>query len=251
MIRLTVWGENHHEQHDQIVRDIYPDGMHTTIARAVEADGDIVARTATLDQPDHGLTDEVLNETDVLAWWGHVRHGDVADDVVERVHKRVLEGMGLLALHSAHFSKIFIRLMGTACSLTWRSEGETERVWVCNPGHPIARGVPPYFELEREEMYGEPYAVPDPDETVFVSWFEGGEVFRSGLCYHRGAGRIFYFRPGDQEFPTYHDAHVQRVIRNATRWLAPQGDRWAEEVVNVTLDKAPQPFTPRGKGMKP
>ena len=137
-------------------------------------------RTATLDEPDHGLTEAVLAETDVLTWWGHVAHDEVSDDVVERVHARVLDGMGLVVLHSGHFSRIFQRLMGTTCDLKWREDGRRERLWVVDPSHPIAEGLGESFVLAEEEMYGEHFDIPAPDELVFVSWFEGGEVFRSG-----------------------------------------------------------------------
>lgn len=240
MVRVTVWGENVHDREDAEVRRVYPDGMHTCIADALRKDQGIGASTATLDQAEHGLSERVLDGTDVLTWWGHVAHDRVEDPVVDRVQKRVLEGMGLIVLHSAHFSKIFRRLLGTPCSLCWREAGERERLWVCNPGHPIAAGIDRYIELEHEEMYGEPFAVPNPDEVVFVSWFRGGEVFRSGLCYTRGAGRIFYFRPGHETYPTYHDPNIQRVLCNAVKWAAPRGDRWVDRCVNVPPDRAPE-----------
>jgi len=189
--------------------------------------------TATLQEAEHGLSESRLAETDVLTWWGHKAHGDVSDAVVDRVQRRVLEGMGLIVLHSGHYSKIFKRLMGTTCSLTWREAGERERLWVCNPGHPIAEGIGTYFELPREEMYGEPFAVPPPEEQVFISWFEGGEVFRSGNCYMRGNGKIFYFRPGHETYPTYYDAHVRRVIANAAEWARPPAARWIDSCPNA------------------
>jgi trehalose utilization protein len=183
-------------------------------------------RTATLDEPEHGLTDAVLAETEVLTWWGHVAHDEVSDEVVERVHRRVLDGMGLIVLHSGHFSRIFQRLMGTTCNLKWREAGEHERLWVVDPGHPIAEGLGESFLIEHEEMYGEHFDIPAPDRLVFVSWFSGGEVFRSGCCYGRGRGRIFYFRPGHEEYPTFFNPGVRRVIANAARWASgPSGDR--------------------------
>ena len=143
----------------------------------------------------------MLAETDVLTWWGHAAHGDVDDAIVERVQRHVLSGMGLIALHSAHFSKIFIRLMGTTCSLDWRAENDRELIWTVAAGHPIAQGIPHPLVIEREEMYGELFDIPQPDELVFVSSFTGGEVFRSGCCYRRGQGRVFYFRPGRPGVP--------------------------------------------------
>jgi len=178
-------------------------------------------RTATLDEPEHGLTEAVLDQTDVLIWWGHKAHGEVADEVVDRVQCRVLEGMGLLVLHSGHYSKIFKRLMGATCSLKWREATDKERLWNVNPAHPITAGIGEYFELPAEEMYGEPFGIPDPDELLFISWFSGGEVFRSGATWRRGHGRVVYFRPGHETYPSYHDKNVRRVIANAVRWARP------------------------------
>jgi trehalose utilization protein len=232
-LRVVVWGENVHEHANPAVGRLYPEGMHEAIASFLRASGGgLDVSTAVLQEPEHGLAEERLARTDVLAWWGHMAHGQVADAVVERVHRRVLEGMGLIVLHSGHYSKIFRRLMGTSCSLTWRDAGERERLWVCNPGHPIAAGIDRCLELEVEEMYGEPFGIPPPDEQVFISWFEGGEVFRSGCCWRRGNGRIFYFRPGHELYPTYRHAGVQRVIANAVRWAAPQGT-WTDSCPNV------------------
>jgi trehalose utilization protein len=216
--RVIVWGENVHEQTNETVRSIYPGGMHQCIASALNSDSQLSASTATLQEPEHGLSQARLSETDVLAWWGHAAHGDVDDAVVERVVEHVWQGMGLLLLHSAHFSKVFLKLMGSPCNLSWREAGERERLWVTTPGHPIAAGLPNHFELENEEMYGEPFGVPEPLETVFISWFQGGEVFRSGLTYRRGAGNIFYFRPGHETYPTFHDENVQLVLKNAVKW---------------------------------
>ena len=246
MIRVTVWGENVHEYKHPVVHDLYPEGMHRCIADGLaEADG-ITARCATLQDPEHGLTDDVLAATDVLTWWGHAAHGQVDDTVVERVQRRVWEGMGLIVLHSGHYSKIFKRLMGTSCSLTWREAGEKERLWVCNPGHPIAAGIDRYFELPNTEMYGEPFGIPTPDEQVFISWFEGGEVFRSGCCWKRGQGRIFYFRPGHETYPIYHDRNVKLVLKNAVRWARPDGQIWKDGAPNIPIEQAPEPLTRKG-----
>jgi trehalose utilization protein len=219
-IRVTVWGEFRHELKNAKVAAIYPNGMHEAIAEGLRADPRFSVRTATLDQPEHGLSDAILAATDVLTWWGHIAHHEVADVIVERVRARVLEGMGLIVLHSGHFSKIFKVLMGTTCNLKWREAGERERIWIVEPSHPIAEGLGEYFELEQEEMYGERFDIPAPETLVMVSWFKGGEVFRSGCCYTRGKGRIFYFRPGHETYPTYYDPNVRRVIANAVRWAA-------------------------------
>ena len=220
-MNVTVWSEYRHEKKNPRVAALYPQGMHETIAAALRKDPALSVRTATLDEPRHGLTKEVLDQTDVLLWWGHVAHGEVADEVVADVRRRVLEGMGFIALHSAHYAKIFKALMGDTCSLKWRESTDKERLWVVCPSHPIAAGLPEHFELPQEEMYGEPFGIPTPDELIFLSWFTGGEVFRSGATWRRGAGKVFYFRPGHETYPTYHDANVQRVILNAVHWARP------------------------------
>ena len=237
-LRVTVWGENVHEQEEADVRARYPDGMHGAIAGAIAAllGDEVSVRTATLQEPEHGLTDEVVRATDVLTWWGHAAHHEVDDAVVDRVCDAVLGGMGLVALHSAHYAKPFKRLLGTSCSLRWRNEGERELVWTVDAAHPIAAGVPHPIVIEAQEMYGEHFDIPSPDELVFVSSFAGGEVFRSGCCFRRGAGRIFYFSPGDQDYPVYHEPSVQRVVANAVRWAAPQ----------VRHDVPDSPESPRG-----
>lgn len=247
-IRVTVWGENVHEQTNKIVSGIYPTGMHQAIADSLNRDAGLSATTATLQDPEHGLSEAKLNETDVLIWWGHCAHGEVSDPVVDRVCDAVWSGMGAIFLHSAHFSKPFKRLMGSPCNLTWREAGERERVWLTSRNHPIAAGLPDHFELENEEMYGEPFGVPDPMETVFVSWFQGGEVFRSGLTYKRGAGSVFYFRPGHETYPTYHDVNVQRVIQNAVKWAYNPSARLADPnaAPNVPVDQALEPIVERG-----
>ena len=218
--RVTVWNEFRHERQDPRVAKIYPEGIHEALAQHLRSEG-FPVRTATLDQPEHGLSDETLVWTDVLLWWGHIAHEEVRTEVVERIQERILGGMGLIALHSSHFSKIFKRLMGTSCNLKWRLSGEREHLWVVAPGHPIVEGLTESFVISSEEMYGEPFDIPVPDELVLISWFEGGEVFRSGCCFHRGKGKIFYFRPGEQTYPTYHQPDVLRIISNAVRWAAP------------------------------
>jgi trehalose utilization protein len=219
MLNVTVWNENRHEQTSEEVRSVYPNGIHGAIAEFLKEDFEV--KTATLDEPEHGLSEEVLNNTDVLLWWGHIAHEEVSDEIVNRVHQRVLDGMGLIVLHSGHFSKIFKKLMGTGCDLKWREADEKERMWVVDPTHPIAEGLGEKIELEREEMYGEHFDIPAPDELVFVSWFEGGEVFRSGCTYKRGQGKVFYFRPGHETYPTYYHKDIQRVMKNAVAWAKP------------------------------
>lgn len=222
-LRVTVWNEFRHEREDDAVKAIYPDGMHVTLANRLKQESGFDVGTATLDEPEHGLTDEVLNATDVLIWWGHRAHEAVSDEVAAKVQQRVWDGMGLIVLHSAHYSKPFKALMGTSCSLKWRVSTDNERIWIVKPGHPIARGLPEYINIEQEEMYGELFDIPEPDELIMISWFKGGEVFRSGCTYTRGLGKIFYFRPGHETYPTFHIPQVQHVIANGVRWAAPSG----------------------------
>lgn len=223
MIRVTVWNENIHDREDDRVKAIYPNGLHGAIADALREDENarFEVRTATLDSPEQGLPDEVLDQTDVLFWWGHVAHNQVEDSLVERIAARVRDGMGLIVLHSGHYSKVFRRLMGTECRSKWWEENDRERLFCIIPGHPISEGLPEYFELPREETYCEHFNIPTPDELVFLSWFSGGAVLRSGCCYHYGTGKIFYFQPGHETFPTYLDPNIRRVLRNAAAWAAP------------------------------
>jgi len=238
MIRVTVWNENVQERWDELsvnepeevrarltanaqeVRKVHPNGIHNTLAGIFDGIDDIVVRTATLEQPENGLTDEVLDNTDVLIWWGHVAHEKVSEEVAEKVLQRVLQGMGFIPLHSAHLCKPMRKLLGTSCTLQWR-DGDFCRVWNTMPGHPIAQGVDPMFELEPEEMYGEFFDIPQPDDLVFISWFRGGEVFRSGCAWNRGYGKMFYFEPGHETNTAFYNENVRKIIRNAVRWAAP------------------------------
>jgi trehalose utilization protein len=237
MVKVTVWNENRHEKNNPVVGGIYPNGIHGAIADFLMKAGFEVG-TATLDEPEHGLTDHVLNQTDVLIWWGHLAHHEVEETIVDKVYQRVLKGMGLIVLHSGHASKIFSKLLGTPTGqLKWREADEKERIWVIDPAHPIASGLGEYIELPQEEMYGEHFNIPAPDHLVFVSWFEGGEVFRSGVTYHRGQGKIFYFRPGHETYPTYYNKEIQKVIENGVRWAVPS--RTAEPVYGNTAPLEP------------
>ena len=228
MIRVTVWNENKHETTSERIRAVYPDGIHGQIAKFLGGEDDFEVRTATLfdmetglKNPECGLTQEIIDNTDVLIWWGHVAHKEVPDEIVDRIQEAVLKGMGMIFLHSAHHSKPFKRLMGTSCNLCWRDEGDMERVWVVDPGHQITQGIGRCFELEHEEMYGEPFGIPEPQKVVLMGWYEGGEVFRSGCCYIRENGKIFYFQPGHEAYPTYYNKDVQTIIKNAIRWAVP------------------------------
>lgn len=230
-MNVVVWNENQHEKTKPIITEMYPGGLHEYIASFLQCD-DIHVKTATLDDPDCGLTDELLAETDVLLWWGHKAHGSVPDEVAERVQRHILAGMGLIVLHSGHHSKVFKKLMGTTCNLRWR-DGARERIWTVKPNHPIAAGIPETFVLDPEEMYGEPFDVPEPMETIFMGWFNGGEVIRSGCTWVRGNGKIFYFQPGHETNRSFQNEYVQTILKNAVRWACP--------VAKIYYDKCPHP----------
>lgn len=225
MIRVTIWNEfrqeNEHTENSRRILDLYPGGIHMKLKEILMTQEDLVIQTVTMDMPEHGLTHSLLNETDVLIWWAHVAHHEVSDEVVERVHEYILKGMGFIALHSAHMCKVLRRTLGTSGSLSWRDDDHC-RVWNVAPTHPIAEGIPTSFELPGEEMYGEPFDIPKPDDLIFISWFRGGEVFRSGATFSRGYGKIFYFQPGHETNDAYHNPYVQRIITNAVNWAAPK-----------------------------
>lgn len=221
-IKVTIWNEGRHEKTNAVAKETYPIGIHNTIKENLEKFGDAFEiRTVLLDDPDQGLTDELLRDTDVLLWWGHMAHEEVKDELVDKIVDRVYnEGMGFIALHSAHMSKPFRRIVGTSGQLSW-GRAMRELVWNIMPQHPIAEGIPEFFELESEEMYGEPFRIPQPDELVFSSWFESGNIFRSGVCYYRGISKIFYFQPGHETCPNFNNENVMRIIRNAILWAKP------------------------------
>jgi trehalose utilization protein len=231
-LRVTVWNEGAQDDSEPGILTAYPNGIHSAIAEGLREllPDDSTITVATLDLPEHGLAPEVLANTDVLVWWGHLRHKFVSDDVVTRIHERVLDGMGLVLLHSSHFSKIFIKLMGTSCSIRYRDASERQVVWPIFPGHPIAAGITSPIVIQQDEMYGEYFDIPIPDELVFISSWEGGEVFRSGITYLRGNGKVFYFSPGHETYPVYFDPQIRRVIANAVRWASPR-----DSLVPLTL----------------
>lgn len=219
-MNVLIWNENQHEKKDENVAKIYPEGIHGCLKSFLESD-DINITTATLDDENCGITKEILENTDVLLWWGHCNHGDVPDEVALMVKDAVLSGMGAIFLHSAHHSKPFKLIMGTSCNLSWREDGDSERIWVTKPGHPILDGIDRYFDLPHEETYAEPFDIPNPDEVILISSYSGTEVFRAGCTFNRGAGKIFYFQPGHETFPTYYDENVRTVIKNAVKWVKP------------------------------
>ena len=226
MIRVTVWNEIEDYSGFPAIAAVYPDGLNAAIAGFLGNNADFSVTTAHLDQPECGFSEELLSNTDVLIYWAHKRHGEVPDEIADRVGRHVRGGMGVIFLHSAHFAKAFQKLMGTTCALKWYEGDEvSENLWLVNPGHPIAEGVSDPVKLGHEEMYGEFFDIPTPDESVFIGWFSTGFVFRSGNVWNRGYGKVFYFQPGHETYPIYKNADIQRVIENAVRYVAPRGER--------------------------
>ena len=218
-MKITIWNEYKHEKENEQVGALYPEGIHGALAHHLSGIDGFEVTTAWLDQPDHGLPQSLIDQTDVMLWWGHRAHNELSDEAAQRVQAAVQRGMGFIALHSAHYSKPFRLLMGTSCALSWRVGNDHERLWLVDPTHPIADGVNRYIDLPEVEMYGEFFDVPTPEELVFVSWFSGGEVFRSGMVWKRGYGKIFYFRPGHETIPIYKNKDVLRVIENACSYV--------------------------------
>jgi trehalose utilization protein len=243
VVRALVWDENP----PHAPKAIYPDSINGAVAEGLRkfGEGRIEARTANLDDHEQGITEAALAVTDVLLWWGHARHGLVNEQTVALVADRVRnQGMGFVALHSAHYSKTFQAVVGGPGHLKggWREMDppEPEEIYVTAPWHPIAKGVTD-FRLEHEEYYGAPFDVPPPLVMVFQSRFPyDGRSFPTGLCWTvgkgidpdftcgpgqgigqgEGIGRVFYFRPGHETIPTYYDERVQRIITNAVMWCA-------------------------------
>ncbi|MDR1092520.1 MAG: ThuA domain-containing protein [Clostridiales bacterium] len=220
MVKVTVWHETVPAEESEGVRKVYPEGLGAAVAAFLKVEN-FQTRCAYLGEKDDGLPEEVLRDTDALIWWGHGKHHLVSDETVKRVVEYVNRGMGAIFLHSAHLAKPFKALLGTSCTLQWREAGEREIVWAVNPAHPIAAGLDAHFTIEHEEMYGEPFDIPEPDELVFIGWFKGGNVFRCGAAYRRGRGKVFYFQPGHETYPVYRQKEVRHVICNAVRWAAP------------------------------
>ncbi|WP_026669338.1 ThuA domain-containing protein [Butyrivibrio sp. AE3006] len=222
MIRVTIWNEYKHEQELDVVKKVYPDGIHGCIKAFLSKEDDFEVRTATFIDEEHGLTEEVLDNTDVLIYWSHALQDEFSDEVADRIKRHVLSGMGLIALHSAHYSKMLRLLMGTTMTLKWKHD-ESEKLWCTAPTHPIAKGLPECIDIPEEEMYGESFDIPKPDDVVFTGWFSNGYVFRSGCTFTRGKGKIFYFQPGHETCPTYYIPEIQRIIVNAVRYCNPDG----------------------------
>ena len=232
-IRVTVWNEFRHEKTDPEAKAVYPNGLHATIKEFLDKNDDMEVRLAALDDPEQGLPDEVLNNTDVLLWWGHCSHWEVKDELAEKVRQRVYrDGMGFIALHSGHHSKPFKAIVGCTGDLQW-GDNQKEVMWNLFPSHPIADGIPEAFDIEEDELYSEPFFIPQPDQLVFASWFENGNIFRSGCCFFRGLGKVFYFQPGHETCRSFYNPYCQKIITNAVRWAKPQKTSVVEDCPHV------------------
>lgn len=235
MTKVTIYNEFIHEKIYENVKSVYPDGIHSVLKDFLEK-SDCSVNLAHFDQKNHGLSEEILSKTDVLVFWSHCKQNEFSDEVSKNIQKHVLSGMGLVALHSAHFSKPVKMLLGTSMTLRWKHD-DRQRIFCTAPNHQIAQGIPPFFEIPKEEMYGEYFDIPKPDDVIFTSWFESGEVFRSGCTFTRGNGRIFYFQPGHEEYPVYYQSEIQKIITNAVKWCAKKTFR--PEILECTEVKIP------------
>lgn len=221
MIRITIYNEYIHEQEYDDIRKVYPNGIHGCLKEFFDTVEGFETNVATFDMTEHGLSEQVLQNTDVLIFWSHARQDEFSEAVADRVCEHIRRGMGFIGLHSAHYSKIMKKILGTSMTLKWR-HGDREKLWCINRSHPIAYKVPEMIELPEEEMYGEYFDIPKPDDIVFMGWFAGGEVFRSGCTFTRGFGKIFYFQPGHEEYPIYYRDEIRQILENAVRFCNPQ-----------------------------
>ncbi|MBI1353570.1 MAG: trehalose utilization protein ThuA [Acidobacteria bacterium] len=228
-VRVLVWSERSEPV------EVYPAGINGEVASIFAADRGVEVSVANMLDPEQGLSEAALAQTDVLVWFGHRSHADVLPEVVDRVVRRVTaDGMGFLPLHSAHYSLPFVRLMELEAAeqgvrLTgrvgsWgavRNKGEPERVQILLPAHPIAKGLTA-FTIEGTEEYANPFVAPPAEEKVLAGAWEGGEQDGSdGLAWTVGKGKVFYFRPGHETRPIFRQPEVRAVLRNAVLWLAP------------------------------
>lgn len=225
-IKVTVWSEGLPEREVHAVKS-YPNDINNAIAAFLRNDPDLEITVRDISMDECGLSQEIIDNTDVLVYWSHLYNNKVPDEVANRIVSAVLQrGMGFMPLHSGLFCKAGSMLLGKCgAGGKYRECGERARVWVINRAHPITAGLEDdWFDIEYDEMYGEPFGVPTPDELIFITWFQGGEVLRSGMTWNRGAGKVFYFQPGHEEWPIYtENKYVQKVITNAVKWLKPAG----------------------------
>lgn len=245
-MNITVFNENIDElgldpkraDKTAALLEVHPNGIHNTLKDLFDEMDDVNVRTATQDQEECGLSKEVLDNTDVLVFWAHRGHDDFPDEIAENIHQRVISGMGLILLHSAHHSKVLKRTLGTSGDLRWRDDTYC-RIFCVNPTHPISEGIPENFELGIEECYGECFDIPKPDDVVFLSWYDIGEVLRSGCTWTRGYGKIFYFQPGHESNLSYKHPYVRQILKNAVNWVKPikYKTTFGAPHINVTFEE--------------
>jgi trehalose utilization protein len=214
-IRVLLWSEQTEP------RDVYPKGISGALADYFNKLPGFEAKTATLNDPEAGLSDAVLSQTDVLIWFGHKKHNAVPDEAVDRVIKHVRErGMGFIGLHSAHYSKPLKKLLNASGS--WRSyvnHGKPEQMWIVLPDHPIAKGVND-FTIPKTELYAEPFQVPPPEAVIVEGTWESGHRSREVMTWTIGKGRMVYIRAGHEEYPIYFMPQMQRLVANSVEWAA-------------------------------
>lgn len=222
-MNITIFNEYHPNEHTGKAEKNYPGGIHIALKSIFESqEYDVV--TATQEQACNGLTDEILDNTDVLLWWSKNWDNELLNSVADKVVSRIREGMGAVFLHSAKNSKPFLRLTGTTSAtapVSWKEPGESERLFVVSPAHPIAEGIPSGYVIPNEEPYCEYFDIPKPDDIVFLGGFGNGMCIRAGVTFTRGAGKIFFFQPGHDSFPVYNDKVIRRIILNAVNWAKP------------------------------
>ena len=263
-LKVLVWDEQQEAQ-----KKAYENFLGNHIAEHLKKQPGLALRSVSINESQQGLSDENLEWAEAILWWGHVRHKDVDDAAVGKVIARLKAGKcGLVAIHSAHWSKPFkaamwerhqqdvlsripaadrgsvilktlpkeggadvartemrdgkieITLVVPNCGLgSWRADGAPSHVEVKAPDHPIAKGVPARFDVKQTEMYNEPFTVPAPDTVVFAESWDKGEKFRAGCCWKVGEGRVFYFRPGHETYPVFHQPETLQIAHNAALWV--------------------------------
>jgi len=212
-LRVLLWSERTEPV------EIYPTGINGALADYLNKQDGIEAKTAQLSDPEAGLGEAALANADVLIWFGHKKHKDVPDEIVERVVRHIRErGLGFIALHSAHYSKpLKVALQASGSWSDYQNRGWAEQVWVVSPNHPLAKGLKD-FTLPKEEIYTEPFDVPAPEAVILEATWPSGHRTRECMVWTLGKGRFVYLRPGHEEYPTFFIPEMQRLISNAVLW---------------------------------
>jgi trehalose utilization protein len=214
-VRVLLWSEQTEP------RDVYPTGISGALADHLNQHKEFEAKTAKLDDPDAGVGEAALAETDVLVWFGHKKHGAVPDDAVERVVKHIRErGMGFVGLHSTHFAKPLKKALNdTGAWSSYKNFGQPEQMWVVLPKHPIAKGLKD-FTIPKEEIYTEPFEVPEPEAVIVEGTWPSGHRNRECMVWTLDKGRFVYIRAGHEDYPIYFMPEMQTLVRNGVLWAA-------------------------------